>query len=102
MQNSVVVINRGTAFMSVKQLAEELGLSQKTIRILIKGIQEEIMTGRYSRYAIAGNRYSFYVVVDYLKYHKLLEDRNLRKTVPDFDPAEVAELCGYNQKIVNM
>ena len=98
----MVVINRGRAFLSVMQLAEELNMSQRSVRNLIKGIQNEIIEGRYSRYAIAGNRYNFYVVIDYLKYHSLLEDKNLRKTVPDFNPAEVAELCGYNQKIVNI
>ena len=98
----VLVINRGTAYLSKKQLAQELNYSEQTIAALIKGIQEEIKRGRYSKYAIAGNRYNFYVVIDYMKYRDTLKDDNMRKYVPDFNPAEIAELCGYNQKLISV
>lgn len=98
---NIIVINRGTAFLSKKQLAEELNFSEQTISNYIKGIREEIARGRYSKYAIAGNRYNFYVVVDYMKYKDMLNNDNTRKYVPDFNPAEIAELCGYNQKLIS-
>lgn len=97
----VLVINRGTAYLSKKQLAQELNYSEQTIANYIKGIQEEIERGRYSKYAVAGNRYNYYVMVDYMKYKDVLKDENMRKYVPDFNPAEIAELCGYNQKFIS-
>lgn len=97
----VLVINRGTAYLSKKQLAEEFNYSEQTITNYIRGIQKEIESGRYSKYAIAGNRYNYYVLVDYMKYKDALKDENMRKYVPDFNPAEIAELCGYNQKLIS-
>lgn len=64
------------------------GISQPTVYHRVAGIEEEIKKGRYNRYAIADNLISIAVFADYSKYHKRLNDRNLRKTVPPFNMAE--------------
>lgn len=91
----VVMMTRHCPFMSKKQLGEELGYGETTIYNLLRDFEEEVGTGnRYSRYAVAGHRYSFFAVLDYLKYKDYLKNPALRKHVPEFDPSEIAELCG--------
>lgn len=99
---NVVVINRSVAYLTKKQLEEELNYSGQTINSLIKGIQEEIAKGRYHRCVIAGNRYNLYAFLDYMTYKKQLVDKNMRKSVPAFDPVAIAEMCGFHTKVVRM
>lgn len=33
---------------------------------------------------------------------KQLEDKNMRKSVPAFDPVAIAEMCGFHTKVVRM
>ena len=81
--------------MSKKQLAEELGYGETSIYKLIKGFEEEVGAGsRYSRYAIAGTRYNYFAIIDYMKYKDYLKNPALKRSVPKFDPAEIADLCG--------
>ena len=97
---------RGYPYMSVPQIAKELDLSTRTVYRRVKGIEKEIKSGRYNQYAIldsGGNpRINLYVCIDYEKYWKLLEDKNSRKYVPEFCPDKIAEICGFNQKLVTM
>ena len=95
MEKMVVLEKRHCPYMSKKQLAEELGYGETSIYKLIKGFEEEVGAGsRYSRYAIAGTRYNYFAIIDYMKYKDYLKDPALRKHVPKFDPAEIADLCG--------
>ena len=95
MEKMVVLETRHCPYMSKKQLAEELGYGETSIYNLIKGFEKEVGPGkRYSRYAIAGNRYNYFAVIDFMTYRDLLGDPVNRKHVPDFDPAEIADLCG--------
>lgn len=102
MDGYVAVITKGTAYLSRNELAQELHYTPKTIDKFIKGVQNEIGKGRYHRCAVAGNRINFYAVVDYMTYREQLEDKNMRKLVPPFDPAGIAELCGYNMQLIRM
>ena len=68
-------------------IARLFGVTQPTVYKRVKGIENEIGK-RYNRYAICDNLISLAVYVDYEKYHKRLADKNLRKTVPDFNMAE--------------
>ena len=104
MDNSkyVAVLIKGTAYLSKKDLAKELHLSTASVSKLIKGVQDEISKGRYHRCAVAGNRFNLYAVIDYMAYKDQLVDKNMRKLVPPFDPAGIAELCGYNMSLVRM
>ena len=89
----VVYIKRHCPYLSRKQLAKELDYSPATISAVIKAFQKEVGK-RYNRYAVAGNRFNFFAVVDFLKYRELLEDEKTRKYVPEFNPSEVADICG--------
>ena len=65
-------------------LAKLFGVSPPTVYRRIEGIKKEI-GARYNRYAILDGITSVAVFADYEKYHKQLEDKNLRKYVPEFD-----------------
>lgn len=73
------------------ELSRCFGVSVPTVYKRVAGIEEEIKKGRYNRYAIADNLVSIPVFLDYAKYHKRLNDKNLRKTVPPFDEFEAME-----------
>lgn len=70
------------------ELGRCFSISQPTIAKRVAGIEEEIKRGRYNRYAIADGLISIAVFADYSKYHKRLNDKNLRKTVKPFDLRE--------------
>jgi hypothetical protein len=69
------------------EIARVFGVSTPTVYKRIKGIEQEIGS-RYNRYALLDGLVSIEVYADYEKYHKRLNNRNLRKTVPPFDMAE--------------
>ncbi len=69
------------------EIAHIFGISVPTVYRRVEGIRGEIGK-RYNRYAIADNLISLAVFADYQKYHKQLENKNLRKTVPPFDMYE--------------
>jgi len=98
----VAVLIKNTAYMSRNDLAKELHCSTTTVAKLINGVKSEIERGRYHRCAVAGNRYNLYSVIDYMTFKDQLEDKNMRKLVPPFDPAGIAELCGYNTNLVRI
>jgi predicted transcriptional regulator len=95
-------IIRGQPYLTVKQIAEATGRVERTVRNKIAGIRKEIEHGRYSPYALPEGLVSWYVYVDYLTYEKRLEDKNLRKTVPDFNPAEIEKLSGFRTKFIDL
>lgn len=95
MEKMVVLEKRHCPYLSKKQLAVELGYGETSIYKLIKGFEEEVNTGnRYSRYAVAGSRYNYFAIIDYLKYKDDLKNPVLKRSVPEFDPGEIADLCG--------
>ena len=97
---------RGYPYMSVRQIAKEMDCSTRTVFSRIQGIKKEIQKGRYNNYAVLESdrspRVNFYVYIDYEKYWKLLADKHARKYVPEFRPDEIAEICGFRQKLVTM
>lgn len=95
-------IIRGHPYLTVKQVAEETGRTQRTVSNKVKGIRKEIENGRYSPYALPDGLISWYVYLDYLTYEKRLADKNLRKTVPAFDPAEIERLSGFKTKVIDL
>lgn len=72
------------------EIARIFGVSPPTVYSRVAGIQQEIGK-RYNPYAILENLVSIEVYADYEKYHKRLNHRNLRKTVPPFSMAEARE-----------
>ena len=101
MEKTIVLEKRHCPYLSKKQLAVELGYGETSIYKLVKGFEEEVNTGnRYSRYAIAGTRYNYFAIIDYLKYRDYLKNPALRRHIPEFDPAEIADLCGRSLRRV--
>ena len=101
MEKMVVLEKRHCPYLSKKQLAAELNYGETSIYNLIKGFEAEVGNGtRYSRYAIAGNRYNYFAIIDYMKYRDYLKDPALRRHIPEFDPAEIADLCGRSLRRV--
>lgn len=94
-------IIRGHPFLTKKQVAEETGRTTRTVENKLRGIRREIQSGRYSPYALPGEGLiNWYVYVDYLTYERMLADKNLRKAVPEFDPAEIEKISGFRQQLV--
>ena len=91
---------RGYPYMRKKQLMEEFQVSRSYVDRRVRGIEEEIKKGRYSPYVILHEMINVYAFMDYVKYEKALSDRNARKYVPEFAPNELAEICGFSQKVV--
>lgn len=81
---------------------EEFDICDSQAAKLIRGIKDEIENGRYNPYVVSGSRVNFYAVVDYNKYKSLLKDKNMRKTVPPFDPVAISEVCGFYQKVARV
>ena len=67
--------------------------SRPTVDKYIDGMWQEIPV-RYPRYIIAGRRVNLYAMIDYMTYKDWLNDKNLRKQVPEFNPISIARLCG--------
>lgn len=93
---------RGYPYMRKKQLMEEFHVSRSFVDKKVQGIEKEIKAGRYNRYAILDSMINVYVFMDYMKYEKILNDRNARKHAQEFQPAELMELCGFKQKVVEI
>lgn len=79
-------------YLRKNQLAKEYGLCRQTIYKIVNGIQEQIQKGRYSQYALADGLVNRYVFIDYVTYRKRLEDKNMSKYVPEFNPREIMAL----------
>ena len=65
-------------------ISKIFGVAPPTVYRRVDGIEKEIGK-RYNQYAILDKLVSVEVYADYEKYHKRLSDKNLSKTVPDFD-----------------
>ena len=85
----IVETIHGQPYYSNKQLAKAFSVSE--------GIEKE--RKRYGNYAIISSGTNLYAYIDYDKYYKNLEDPIMRKYVPDYDPMQVAEACGYGKRV---
>lgn len=74
-------------YVNKATIARMFGVSPPTVYRRVEGIKSEIGK-RYNRYAIINNLVSAEVYADYEKYHKRLNDKNMRKTVKPFDMEE--------------
>lgn len=95
---------RKCPYKTQQWIVSEIGIGRTTVYERLKEIEKEIEKGRYSRYSVVrdGNLVlvNVLVFIDYLTYRGSLREKNARKHVPPFDPAEVMEACGWNNKIV--
>lgn len=95
---------RGYPYMHKEQLANEFGISKQTVHNRMKEIENEIKSGRYNDYAVIQDGklvlVNVLVFIDYLKYRKMLLDKNARKYVPEFKPEKLVQIIGWNNRIV--
>lgn len=95
---------RGYPYMPKQQLADEFHISKSTVYLRMKEIEAEIKNGRYSDYAIIddGNivLVNVLVFIDYMVYRRRLKEKNTRKYVPEFNPAEIKKVIGWEDKII--
>lgn len=91
-------------FMTAEQLSGYEGMSASHYRGVFKEIEKQIEEGRYPKTAIGGNPRSvnYYVYRDYMANRRRLRDRNLKKTVKPFNPAEIAAMCPLVREVVVM
>ncbi len=92
-------------FMTAEQLSEYEGMSGSHYRKIFNEIDEWIGEGRYPRASLTDGKprsVNYYVYRDYLTNRRMLKDRNLRKTVKPFNPAEIAIMCPLVREVVIM
>lgn len=89
----------GSPYRTIARLAKEEGISIGTVRNIVNEIRAEIKKGRYDEFAVSDGggiiRINYLVFNDYWKYRKHLKDKNLRKNVPPYNPAEQARVIGW-------
>lgn len=95
---------RGYPYMHKEQLAQEFGICKSTVYNRLNEIRQEMKNGRYNDYAVIDDGklvlVNVLVFIDYLKYRKLLKDKNARKYVPEFQPEKLVQIIGWSNRIV--
>lgn len=91
--------------MTAKQLSEYEGMTASHYRSIFQEIEEQIRGGRYTKTAMSDTRpqsVNYYVYRDYLSNRRRLKNRNLKKTVSPFNPAEIAQICPIIREVIVM
>lgn len=95
---------RGYPYMQKEQLADEFHICKSTVQKRMKEIETEVKNGRYNDYAIIRDGkivlVNVLVFIDYLKYRRMLMDRNARKYTPEFRPDQLVQIIGWSNRIV--
>lgn len=90
-------VMRGSPFKTINDLAKELNVTKVTIRTRKKELENE--KERYGEYAVIKDGgivlINYLAFIDYMKYRDRLREKNLRKTVPEFNPKKVAYSLGW-------
>lgn len=92
-------------FMTAEQLSEYEGMTGSHYRQIFNEIEEQISGGRYPRAALSDGKprsVNYYVYRDYIANRKRLKNKNLRKMVKPFNPAEIATLCPLVREVIVM
>lgn len=84
----------GSPVTTVKELCSQYKISDRTV---IKEIEEQ--KDRYGDFAVLGDgalkRINYLVFTDYWRYRKMLQDKNARKHVPEYNARKVADSLGF-------
>lgn len=88
-----------STYMPVSKICEQYGLSKRTVYRFFEEIEG---TDRYKKAWVKLNEcgtslYSTLVLEDYLHYRTELQNRNLKKLLPPYDPEEVLWQRGEKQ-----
>lgn len=92
-------------FMTAQQLSEYEGMTPARYRQIFREISTWVDDGRYPKAAMSDSKpYSvnYYVYRDYMANRAKLRNRNLKKTVGPFNPAEIAAICPMVREVVVM
>lgn len=90
-------------FMTAKQLSEYEGHKENYYRTIFREIDDQIKDGRYSATSMGDGdprSVNYYVYRDYITNRRKLKDKNLRKHVKPFNPAEIAVICPLVREVV--
>lgn len=83
-------------YMNKRELSEAFSLSRATIQNRVGEIEA---SGRYGNYAILRDGrillVNALVFIDWLRYRRHWQDKNLRKHIPPFDAKQVAAQMGW-------
>lgn len=84
-------------FRTIKDLADELNVTKVTINTRKKELENE--KERYGEYAVIKDGgivlINYLAFIDYMKYRERLQEKNLRKTVPPYNPQKLAKSIGW-------
>ena len=89
--------------MTAKQLSEYEGHKENYYRTIFREIDDQIKDGRYSATSMGDGdprSVNYYVYRDYITNRRKLKDKNLRKHVKPFNPAEIAVICPLVREVV--
>lgn len=92
-------------FMTAQQLSEYEGMTPARYRQIFREISTWINDGRYPETSMSDSKpqsINYYVYRDYMANRSKLRNRNLRKTVKPFNPAEIAAICPMVREVVVM
>lgn len=91
---------KASPYKTISDLSEELGVSKVTIHARKKELEAE--KERYGPHTVISDcgivLINYLAWIDYLKYRARLKEKNLRKTVPPYNPMEVARELGWYGK----
>lgn len=83
-------------YLRKHELAEKLGISAATVRQRVGEIEA---SGRYDPYCVLRDgqviEINALVFIDWLRYRRHWQDKNLRKHIPPFDAKQVAAQMGW-------
>ena len=97
MKVTYVVETKPNAVRTIDDLAEEFGVTKTTIQTRKKEFQAE--KERYGEFSVIQDGgivlINYLAFLDFLHYRERLKEKNLRKTVPPYNPAIVAKKLGW-------
>lgn len=93
--NEIRYIN-ASPYISKARIAEEFGMSLRTVCYRLAEMDKYVLSGRYSNYTIlqgCGYTYVNYLaLIDFMKYRKDLQEG---RKVPPFNPRQIAINIGW-------
>lgn len=95
----------GTPYITRANLCKQFNMSPASADKKIKGIKEQMEKGRYGDFAYIKDggfvMINYLVLIDYMKYREQLAEKNLCKSVPAFNPKEIAREIGWYESCVS-
>lgn len=91
---------KASPYKTLDDLAEEFGVTKVTIHTRRKELEQE--QERYGPFSVIKDNgivlINYLAFLDFLKWRDRLKEKNLRKTVPPYDPVKLARTIGWYGK----